>query len=347
MKTYRLNKIRVICLLLLCCVFFIGTYQYYRLHYKLGYYEDITTIEDKAICDEFIDKVYNTSIDSVVEYPKNVQNETKNMLDGCYHVYVDVGSNIGVQIRKLFEPEKYPKASVHSIFNSHFGTAEERQSAFGGREVCAVGFEPNSHHTQYLQEVESSYNKCGWRVKFMTETGASGRNGTTRFYTDEAYGKMEWGGGILSPDVNNIAIDNVANKEKPKFMDVTLVRLSDFLKNIVGTRKLPVAPSKSHPPQIVMKMDIEGSEVDVMSDLIFTGGLQYINKIMVEWHKRLEKLPERQKAQQQLESITKLLGEYSKTMQKQGGKFEFILINLDDETYLTSKFDLPKCNITT
>ena len=26
-------------------------------------------------------------------------------LDGCYHVYLDVGTNVGVQIRKLFEHE--------------------------------------------------------------------------------------------------------------------------------------------------------------------------------------------------------------------------------------------------
>lgn len=34
-------------------------------------------------------------------------------LNGCRHVYIDVGSNMGVQIRKLFEPERYPKAEVN------------------------------------------------------------------------------------------------------------------------------------------------------------------------------------------------------------------------------------------
>ena len=71
------------------------------------------------------------------------------------------------------------------------------------------------------------------------------------------------------------------------------------MKNVVGTRTLPVPSSESHPPQIVMKMDIEGSEVDVMPDLIFTGGLEHVNNIMVEWHEHLERLPERKKAQRQ------------------------------------------------
>ena len=30
----------------------------------------------------------------------------------CTHAYLDVGTNIGVQLRKLFEPSKYPKSLV-------------------------------------------------------------------------------------------------------------------------------------------------------------------------------------------------------------------------------------------
>ena len=286
----------------------------------------------------------------------NIPNKhSQNILDGCYHIYIDVGTNIGVQIRKLFEPEKYPNAYVHSIFNSQFGNINERRKSTSenGRVVCAIGFEPNSHHTSYLRTVESSYNRCGWRVKILTETAASDRNGTTQFYTDEAYRNMEWGGGILPPNINNVAVDTIAVDniavdqlnimKKAVFREVTLIRLSDFLKNIVGTRKLPVPPSNSNPPKVIMKMDIEGSEVDVIPDLIFTGGLQYINNIMIEWHDRLEKLYPRRTAQQQLRSMIKTLSEYSETMRRHGSKFDFNMMNLDDETYYTSKFDLPKC----
>ena len=77
----------------------------------------------------------------------------------CYHVYLDVGSNIGVQIRKLFEPEKYPNAPVNAIFNSNFGKVEERRKIYGeqGNVVCAVGFEPNSHHTKHLTGRSSKF----------------------------------------------------------------------------------------------------------------------------------------------------------------------------------------------
>jgi hypothetical protein len=276
----------------------------------------------------------------------NIETETpKNILDGCYNVYIDVGTNIGVQIRKLYEPDKFPRAYVHSIFNSKFGNVTERlkSTSDGGHMVCAIGFEPNSHHTSYLKEMESSYAKCGWNIKIMKETAASDRNGLTTFYSDESYRNMEWGGGILPPSINNVAINRKTNTESQEFQDVTLIRLSDFLKNTVATRRLPEAPPNSMHPNVVMKMDIEGSEVDVIPDLLFTGGLQFINNIMVEWHERLEKLDYRRKAQQQLRNIIRTLSEYSDTMKHHRAKFDFNLINLDDETYYTFKHDLPNC----
>ncbi len=36
----------------------------------------------------------------LTDFEKNFGKE--NPLDGCYHVYLDVGSNIGIQVRKLF-----------------------------------------------------------------------------------------------------------------------------------------------------------------------------------------------------------------------------------------------------
>ena len=33
-----------------------------------------------------------------------------NPLDGCLHVYLDVGSNVGVQVRKVYQPGLFPWA---------------------------------------------------------------------------------------------------------------------------------------------------------------------------------------------------------------------------------------------
>ena len=177
----------------------------------------------------------------------------------------------------------------------------------------------------------------------MTQSGVSDHNGTSRFYTDEAYQNLEWGGGILPPKIINIAKDNINDKENSKFTDITLIRLSNFLNNVVGKRIVPALSSQSSPPRVVMKMDIEGSEVDVIPDLIFNGGLQHINVLMVEWHPRLENLHERKMSQHLLQQTVKLLSDYSDTMKDKGAKYNFSLLNMDDETYFTTKLELPKC----
>ena len=108
--------------------------------------------------------------------------ERENPLDECYHVYLDVGTNVGIQIRKLFEPSKYPGASVHSIFNLNFGTLENRQREGKKDKVCAIGFEPNFQHTADLKKLEKTYYDCGWKVKIFTETAVSDHNGAATFY---------------------------------------------------------------------------------------------------------------------------------------------------------------------
>ena len=32
---------------------------------------------------------------------KLIEKETHNFFDGCYHVYLDVGTNVGIQVRNL------------------------------------------------------------------------------------------------------------------------------------------------------------------------------------------------------------------------------------------------------
>ena len=54
----------------------------------------------------------------------------ENILDGCKHVYLDMGTNIGVQIRKLYEPHLFPNASVLPIFDKFFGRQGERCFSF-------------------------------------------------------------------------------------------------------------------------------------------------------------------------------------------------------------------------
>ena len=268
-------------------------------------------------------------------------NINQSMLDGCYHVYLDVGSNIGIQVRKLFEPERYPKAKILSIYDEVFGNIDHRkkENHKNGKRICAVGFEPNPQHTKYLKNVEESYNSCGYRVKFYTDTAVSRYNGKATFYSDENFKRFEWGGGLLSPDFSKIS-------KRPKnktAISITTIKLSDFLRDTVAKRKLPITADQNDPPKVLMKMDIEGSEIDVIPDIIFNGGLQYLYRIMIEWHSRIEKKDWRKKTYDSLKKVTDGLSKYSELMHNETGHFDFKLMRLDDETYATITYPLPQC----
>ena len=268
-----------------------------------------------------------------------------NILDGCYHIHIDAGSNIGNSIRKIFEPEKYPDALLLPIYDKYFGTIENRRSKplkYSGNMVCAVGFEPNPFHTLHLKKLETAYQKCGWNFKMMTRSGISHNKSESR-YNQEKYQDEDFNlsGGILSP---NLSVSK--NKNQSNFITkenkINLVQLSDFLKNVVSKRKLPMYDAAS-PPKLVIKMDIAGSEVGVIPDLIFNGGLRYVNLLMVEWHARYERILTRRKAHSQLREILRSLSIFDENMEDTGEKYSFRYTDLDDETYQHDKFDLPVC----
>ena len=109
----------------------------------------------------------------------------------------------------------------------------------------------------------------------------------------------------------------------------------------VGQRKLPRVNQSSPPPKVLMKMDIEGSEVDVIPDLLSTGTLQYVNTIMVEWHGWIMA----SKKKNDITYLKRALKKYSVNKKRKYGEFRFKLVNLDDESYGTTKYKFPMCKI--
>ena len=157
-----------------------------------------------------------------------------------------------------------------------------------------------------FQGMEQSYRSCGWRVKIYTETAVSDHYGVTEFYSDNDFKHNEWGGSILGPNIMKPI--QKANRDKTTKQNglnfkytksegknvgknvVNLIKLSDFINNVVATRKIyPLSSSEKSeenmkPPTVMMKLDIEGSEVDVVSDLLFSGSLKHLDVTMIEWH---------------------------------------------------------------
>ena len=159
--------------------------------------------------------------------------------DGCAHVFLDVGANVGLHGRFLYEPELYPENRYHDVFPEVFGAnwRTDKES------MCVVAFEPNPRHRAWLTRQAVAYQRRGWRyVAVFAAVGAGASDATLTFVRPEKGSSnndwgfsVEWGG---------------ASHESGERVEVPFVDLAGFVHHHVGRR----APDQ----RVLMKMDIEG-----------------------------------------------------------------------------------------
>lgn len=194
------------------------------------------------------------------------------MADGCQHVYIDLGSNVGVQVRKLFEPHLYVPSKSIPIFDRFFGVSEVRRES-----TCAFGFEMNWVHTEKLRRIERAYNRVGWRTRFFAETGVG---------TDFAVVKNDYKPSHPTEDFAvGASIPFPTNSTEPRdggssdvAHSVRIVDIGAFINDVAARRTEPDGG------RIVMKMDIEGWEFPVLPHLLYTKNLCKVDFIYIEMH---------------------------------------------------------------
>ena len=194
----------------------------------------------------------------------------KPLADGCRHVYLDFGSNIGIQFRKLYSPDEYPLAQIRGKFDQYFGPGKRE-------DVCAWGWEPNPRHLKSLKRLQEAYRALGRRLTINTVAAAGALDGVGVFLSDNDVRNNDWGSkvellpkGVPEPD-DAIQVMNVA---------------AWILTNVVH-RRVPTDVSDSAlPPSIVAKIDIEGSDENVFFAMISNGVLCSIDYIYTEAHVR-------------------------------------------------------------
>ena len=124
-----------------------------------------------------------------------------------------------------------------------------------------------------------------------------------------------------------------------------MIRLSEFILQKVMTRKLPnmIPKENNHQsPQILMKMDIEGSELEVLTDMVITGALQYVSLALIEFHPlSYQKNSTRQIGILNLKKSIATLQTISKNLNLSS---TYHVASFDDEHYYNSSFALPNCD---
>lgn len=226
--------------------------------------------------------------------------------DGCRHVYIDLGTNVGVQIRKLYEPERFPGAPALAVFDEFFGAGDRS-------DVCAFGFEPNPRHGVALDAVVTRYSEPGRAVS--VERAAVGcADGRGRLIPDtrpDARINAEWGAAVaaLSPEVRTRDLGGVR-----------IVDIVAWLERHVLHRRVP-SSSNTMPPALVMKIDVEGSDESVLRYLHARGALCAFS------HVHYERAHVSDTAAAELQSALKAAGCRTRVEE------------LDDETYRTVGWD--------
>lgn len=202
--------------------------------------------------------------------PAKVQNyEHPEWIHSCKTIFLDLGSNIGVNVRKLYEPEKYPGAKLLPVLQKFFGSPEKRRAPAKESGLCALGFEPNPQHLAHLQKLESAYTDSGYHVHFYPmaawrDDGFMALNVTSKRTANPSDKNSQ--GAHLS----------MRSQTWPGAKEI-MVRTAD-LSSFAQT--LPAGSIQ------LMLMDIEGSEYETLAQLMQKNVLcqKTVNAALIEAH---------------------------------------------------------------
>ena len=186
------------------------------------------------------------------------------MASGCRHIYIDMGTNIGHQIRKLYEPKLYPGNPTEEIYAQLFGVDRDH--------VCTFGFEANPRHTNRLKVLEQAYSRIGRRVRIFTSTAVSTHNQDVTFYQDPgAEEHNEWGA--------SLAIDFLADRQSLKTVTVSAIDIACWFKAEIAARRIPLG---TLPASILIKSDIENHDTSVLTHMLTEGVLCHVDLVYGE-----------------------------------------------------------------
>lgn len=247
--------------------------------------EDVAALLQRRLSVNHADTHTHTRTVSVSsDFWSSARFSTADIMDGCSAILFDVGANRGTHVRKLFEPTKYPNATVLKHYDEIFGSAENRSRPFADTKLCAYGFEPNPRFAQILNDIEKSYTDMKWRVKFLSVAVWSDDRKTIPF--QRVRGSSDWASHVADDLISN----STANSERTEIhtqhnstatsTEVPALNLPSFIQRVLQSR---VGDGK-----VLMKMDIEGSEFQILprmleEGLLCTGKIDYF---FAEWHER-------------------------------------------------------------
>jgi len=252
-----------------------------------------------------------------------------NPLDGCLHVFIDLGSNRGLQIRKLYEPHTFPLAPIQPLYQRFFGPPEDRNL----QEICSVSVEPNSKHAAHLKKLSEAYATCGIKV-LVYEAGVGHKDMKLRFAPFNSLLGHEVGhdgsARLIHDDESVEDFTETHFHDNVEVEEVEVMRFARFITDVVAKRKLPIS-AEVVTPRVVIKADIEGAELKIIPDMLITGALDNVDNLHMEWHGEASYRQGREPAM--ISKLAPAITAIADLTKREGIEHQLEVEEMDDETY--------------
>jgi FkbM family methyltransferase len=175
----------------------------------------------------------------------------------CAHLFLDVGANVGVNARFLYNASAFPQSRIMvPLMDEVFGVRRDH--------VCYRGFEANPLHRARLEKLQAQFHDRDMQV-MNTAVGIS--NGTVTFYSEKTRSEKKsnfWS--FRRHPISGSKGVTLAQINFPEWFD----------------RHVP------RDAKVLMKMDIEGTELELLSAMLFRGQLcSGIHTVTIELHYKI------------------------------------------------------------
>jgi hypothetical protein len=259
-------------------------------------------------------------------------------------VYWDVGSNIGLQISKLYEPELYHGNKAEPEFAKAFGPPPRCG-------VCTIALEPNPSHAPRLTTMSQRYRAAGIGVLFLP-VAASDSDGFVDFYINVSPMKA----GREPIDLGASASPLKAVHQLARFNEqsnATRVRCADLSRLVLHLHRKLVGAGGMHRQQlktaqpVAMKLDTEFLEFRLLPHLTWTLALcAAVDSVMVDWSnlalgQSAGRRPQLTRPAVHAAASLRAALTDAYDPARRGAHCRTSLIDLDDETYVTGGMRFP------
>ena len=192
----------------------------------------------------------------------NLQNEISTN-DTIKNVYIDLGSNKGDSVYNFFGLLEKPEGSNlngQSLFDN------EGEDSFILKTWDVYAFEANEYFNDQLNEMKNMIESLGHNVYLYDKTAACTFNGFIDFYLDTKSKYFDYGGSSLKKNHRDV-VRSGFTKSKVRCVDI-----AEIINKYKST------------DIIIVKMDVEGSEYDLLQDFIVKDVAKLIDFMGVEFH---------------------------------------------------------------